>query len=717
MVMHGQIDDERLTRGFDRRLVRRLLGWGRPYKGPIALSVLIILVWTGLSLTIPFLTRKAIDDYLQRESVVLDWTAKPTPMAERSAIRSTLGAGHFLRVDGGRDLIRVTVLKRLDPVVYRGLLEGETISEGTYYFFREGDYTDEGRSRVAALAAAPPEGTVRVADGWAIPMKSLGDIPLEDRKALRSNDWQGLLIVVALMFGVLAVNFLIDYGRIYIMQYVGQRIMFNLRTKTFEHLQKMSLGFFDRQPVGRLVTRVTNDVEVLNEMFANVLVNMLRDLFVVAGIVVLLFVVDWRLALVALAALPFIIGLSFYFRILARHAFRLVRAKISKINAYLQENISGIQIIKLFNREEKNQRAFEGLSREYFGAQLRQLWVFSVFGPLVNVLSSAAIGLVIWYGGWLTLESTITLGTLVLFIDYVQRFFHPIRDMSEKYNMLQAAMASSERIFQILDEPEEIRDPGEPVPLPEVKGRIDFQDVWFAYEDENWVLKNISFTVEPGRNLALVGATGAGKTSIISLLGRFYEVNRGRILVDGVDIQEVRQSDLRSVLGVVQQDVFIFSGNFQDNIRLKNKTIAENEVCRAAEYVMASGFIERYPDKYVEEVHERGSTLSAGERQLLAFARALAFDPRILILDEATANIDTETEEKIQTAIAKMMKGRTSIVIAHRLSTVQNMDRIAVMHKGEIVEMGTHVELMQHGGLYRNLIEIQALEAEQSTGS
>jgi ABC-type multidrug transport system fused ATPase/permease subunit len=454
-------------------------------------------------------------------------------------------------------------------------------------------------------------------------------------------------------------------------------------------------------------------VEVLNEMFANVLVNMLRDIFVIAGIVGVLFYLDWRLALVALASLPFVIGASFYFRILARQAFRLVRQKVGAINAFLQENISGIQVIKLFNRQMENQGSFAVLNEEYYGARLKELFVFSVFGPLINVLSAVSIGLIVWYGGLLTLENTLTLGKLIVFISYVQRFFHPIRDMSEKYNMLQAAMASSERIFQILDEPEEIRDPDVPVTLDDMKGKIEFRNVWFAYKKEDWVLRDISFTVEPGRSLALVGATGAGKTSIISLLGRFYEVNQGQILIDDVDIRQFKQSYLRSLLGVVMQDVFIFSGDFRDNIRLKNKNITDEEVCRAAECVMASGFIERYPDKYVEEVHERGSTLSAGERQLLAFARALAFDTRILVLDEATANIDTETEEKIQKAIAAMMKGRSTIVIAHRLSTVQNMDRIAVMHNGEITEMGTHDELMGQDGIYRNLIEIQALESKE----
>jgi len=430
--------------------------------GLISFSVFIIVCWTGLDLTVPFLTKTAVDDYIQRESVVIDWSRATNDL--RADVHGEIGGEHFRPLGEDRELVRVVRLKELDPRRYRVLVKAKAIEETRYYFFRPADRQGPDREVLSALALDPPTGSLRIDEGVAVPLSALMTLPVETKEALRRPDNHGIFVIVAFIIAALLLNFLLDYARIYTMQYVGQSIMFDMRTSVFQHLQKMSLSFFDRHPVGRLVTRATNDVEVLNEMFANVLVNMLRDIFVIVGIVGVLFYLDWRLALVALASLPFVIGASFYFRILARQAFRLVRQKVGAINAFLQENISGIQVIKLFNRQMENQGSFAVLNEEYYGARLKELFVFSVFGPLINVLSAVSIGLIVWYGGLLTLENTLTLGKLIVFISYVQRFFHPIRDMSEKYNMMQAAMASSERIFQILDEPEEIRTPTSPSP-------------------------------------------------------------------------------------------------------------------------------------------------------------------------------------------------------------------------------------------------------------
>ncbi len=709
------IDDEVLSRSLDRRLIRRLLGYARPYSGLAALSLFIILILTLLELSIPWLTKTAIDRHLRREYAALDWS-----LAGDGRIRDEVMAGipeaEISPIAPSRDLIRLAALKRIDPALYGRLEKDGVIGTETYFHLNPEGAGGEEADAIRSIIKAPPEGSIAAGSGIAVRSKAFDLLPPPVKTRVRGRDLEGILLIAVVITAVLVLRFLLDYGRIYAMQYAGQSIMFDLRTQVFGHLQKMSLAFFDRHPVGKLVTRATNDVEVLNDMFANVLVNMIKDVILLFGIVVVLLLEDWRLALVSLGALPFVVAVSVFFRVLARRAFRMVRAKIAKINAWLQESISGVQVTKLFLREGENMRRFEGLNEEHYRARLKELLVFSVFGPLMEVLSSIAIALVVWYGGLMTLSNTLTLGGLVAFIAYVQMFFHPIRDISEKYNSLQSAMASSERIFQIIDEPAEIKDPASPVAVPSFKGEIEFQNVWFSYEGENWVLKDVSFRLDPGRSLALVGATGAGKTSVISLLGRFYDVKRGRIMVDGVDIRDLELSRLRSMLGIVMQDVFIFSGDFRQNIRLKNRSITDDEVCRAAEHVMASTFIEKYPGKYVEEVQERGSTLSAGERQLLAFARAVAFNPRILVLDEATANIDTETEEKIQAAMARMMKDRTTIVIAHRLSTIRNMDRIAVLHKGEIKEIGSHDELMCRNGFYRKFVEIQGMECAESAG-
>jgi ATP-binding cassette subfamily B protein len=526
----------------------------------------------------------------------------------------------------------------------------------------------------------------------------------------------GLLQIALLFGGVLLLRLLFAFAQTYILQYTGQLVMFDMRTQIFSHLMKLPVRFFDRNPVGRLVTRATNDVAAINEMFSAVLVNTFKDVFLIVGIFGVMFQLNARLTLIILLLMPLLFYITFEFRKRAREAFREVRRKLAKLNAYLAESISGMRIIQLFVREGRSFDEFSQINREEYEAHLRQILIFAVFQPLIFLVSAIATATILWYGGSGVLTGLFTFGSLVAFLNYVEMLFQPIRDLSEKYNILQGAMASSERIFLLLDEPEECY---EGRTLSDVKGKIEFRDVWFSYQSEreesDWILKGVSFTVEPGERMAIVGPTGSGKTTIISLLLRLYEIQRGHILLDDVDIRELDLRFLRSQTAVVLQDVFLFSGDILGNIRLQDEEIPRERAIEAARFVQADEFIKELPGGYDEEVKERGATLSVGQRQLLAFARAVAFDPKILILDEATANIDSKTESLIQNSIDRLLAGRTSIVIAHRLSTIRNCDVILVLHKGRVVEQGTHEELLARQGLYYALYTLQFSETGRST--
>lgn len=506
---------------------------------------------------------------------------------------------------------------------------------------------------------------------------------------------------------VLAGSFVCNFLQTWILQLTGQSIIYNIRQEVFEHVHKLSLRFFDITPVGRIVTRITNDVEALNEMYANILVKLFKNSIKIIGLAIVMISIDLRLSLYAFMLLPVIIALTILFKSMSRATYRLVRTKITAINTYLSEHISGMKLIQIFAREQEKYEEFKGKNRELFQANYREMMVFAVFRPLMYILSILALVIIIGVGGDSVLKGTITIGTLYIFIQYIGSFFEPIQELAEQLGTLQSAMASAEKIFTLLDEEPLIVDPGNPLELPEVKGRIEFENVWFAYEGENWILKDVSFVIEPGQRAAFVGATGAGKSSILNLIGRYYDIQKGRITIDGVDIKELGTDQLRGAIGQVQQDVFIFTGDIKSNIRLKNQDITDEEVKQAAAYVNAADFIENLNHTYEEAVTERGTTLSSGQRQLLSFARTLAYDPSILVMDEATANIDTETEQIIQDALEKLMKGRTTIMVAHRLSTIQHADKILVMHKGEIRETGTHQELLNHDGIYRKLYELQ----------
>jgi ATP-binding cassette, subfamily B, multidrug efflux pump len=580
--------EEPLDRGYDSALLRRLLGYLRPYRWHVASAVLLLLATAGLSLVGPLLTQQALD--------------------------------------------------------------------------------------------------------VAVPRKDLA-----------------LIGTLALVFALaLVVEFACEYVGSIISAFIGQRVMYDLRIQIFSHLQRISIPYFDKNPVGRLMTRVTSDVETLNELFSAGLVTVFGDVFTLVAIMVLMLVKDWRLALVAFGVIPLVFLAASIFRRSVRDAFREIRVRLARINSFLQEHLSGMRVVQLFNREPEAARQFEVINRDHLTAHLKSIRIYAVFFPVIEVLTSVAIAALLWYGGLRVLDGTLTVGILAAFIQLTRRFFQPLQDLSEKYNLLQSAMASSERIFRLLDTPASVEEAGVPRALAQpTAGVIAFEGVSFRYsEDGPWVLKDVSFTASAGRTVALVGHTGAGKTTIISLLLRFYDPTRGRITLDGVDIREISTGELRSLIGFVQQDLFLFTGDIQRNIAL-DAPIGQQEVTAAAERVGAGRFIERLPSRYAHVLGERGKSLSVGERQLLSFARALARDPKVLVLDEATSSVDTQSEAQIQRAISEVMAGRTSIVVAHRLSTILHADEILVLHHGEIRERGSHRELLAQNGLYQRLYRLQ----------
>jgi ATP-binding cassette subfamily B multidrug efflux pump len=524
---------------------------------------------------------------------------------------------------------------------------------------------------------------------------------------IAQQDLRGLDLMALAYVGVVVLGFVVLFVQTYTTEYAGQRAMHDLRMDIFAHLQKQDMAYFDRNAVGRLMTRTVNDVETLNELFSTGVVGLLSDVSIVFGIAAVMFWLNWKLALVCLAAFPLILCISRFYRRRAREVYRESRLVLGRLNAGLQENIAGVATIQTFGQEEKMYRRFQEINLRYRDVLLRSIGYNAVFFPVIELFSALTIGLLLWYGGQQILTNSVQAGVLVAFIQYIQRMYQPIRDLAEKYNIMQAAMASSERIFALLDTPAMIRNPQLPKHVEGFAGEVEFRDVWLSYYPGEPVLKGISFRVRPGEKVALVGATGGGKTSIISALCRFYDVERGAILVDGIDIREWTKQELRRHLGLVLQDVFLFSGDVATNITLGDDRISEAQMLEAARRAHIAPFIERLPNRYREEVQERGSTLSQGQRQLLSFARALAFDPKILILDEATSSVDTKTEALIQEALEELLKSRTALIIAHRLSTIRHADRILVIHKGEIWEEGDHEQLLARRGLYARLYDLQ----------
>ncbi|GAB4344864.1 MAG: ABC transporter ATP-binding protein [Candidatus Abyssubacteria bacterium] len=518
---------------------------------------------------------------------------------------------------------------------------------------------------------------------------------------------EGLALLALVFLLAIAGEFVSRYGESVVTEKTGQVVIFDLRMEIFEHLLKLPSRFFDKTPVGRLITRVTTDVEALDQMFAYGVVTILGDIFKLVAIVVILFLVDFKLSLVTFTIVPFLLASTMYFRVKARDAFRSIRVLLARLNSMLHENISGMGIVQMFLREETNRRQFQSVNADLMGAQLKSVFYESGLSALVEFIGSLGLALILWYGGGQIVRETLTFGSLVLFIELVGRFFEPIFSLSQQYTVMQSAMAASERIFKLLDTTDTILNPAEPVPLEVVKGEIEFRDVWFGYKSEEPVIRGVSLRIRPGEKVAVVGATGAGKTTLIKLLTRLYDIDRGSILIDGVDIRKFDKHELRRNIGTVLQDVFLFSGDIEYNIRVGNDSISPEQVREAARRANVEAFIDRFPHRYHEPVRERGKNLSSGEKQLISFARALTFEPKILVLDEATSNVDTTTERLIQEAVHQLMEGRTSIVIAHRLSTIKGVDRILVMHKGQVVEEGTHQELLDRRGIYYRLYQLQ----------
>ncbi len=692
--MDNYLIDETTEKAYDHQLMKRLLGFARPYWLNLLLAIILILIATVGDLANPYLIKLGIDNYLNANGRIY-WAYLP-----------------------GSEPIDGILIDDWVFVEVRDLEGLEDIEEGeTYSFFQKG-------SEYYFIPGKLPDADENVnidRDGNRYIMH-IGDeerevIHIEDRyiPQIRSSDIIGLKRLALIFLFIIIFIFLVNYCQTILLQYTGQRIIYDMRSTIFSHIQNLSLSFFDKNPVGRLVTRITNDTETLNDMYTNVLVSLFKDIFLLCGIIIIMFRLNFKLALVSMAVVPIIAIVTIVFRKNARIAHREVRDNLSRINSFLSEHISGMKIIQIFHQEPRKTEEFDDINDRYYRSALKETTIFAIFRPFIEFIHALALSLLLWYGGKNLIRGNIEFGVLYAFISYISMFFRPINDLTEKYNILQSAMASAEKIFTILDEDNFIEDSEDAIALPRIDGRIEFKNVWFAYEDEDWVLEDVSFTIEPGETVAFIGATGAGKTSIINLICRFYDIQKGQILIDGHPIDKIQKKDLRRHIGVVLQDVFLFTGDIEYNIRLNNTNISRGNIEEIAKYVNAHHFIEKLPNGYDEKVMERGATLSAGQRQLLAFARALAFNPSILILDEATANIDTETEELIQDALKKLIKDRTTIAIAHRLSTIQHADKIIVLHNGKIHEMGTHSELLKRGGLYYQLYELQYKGDHQST--
>lgn len=530
-----------------------------------------------------------------------------------------------------------------------------------------------------------------------------------DLKVLRQNDFKGILKAGILFLLLLFSGFFLNLADTWLLQKMGQQIVYKLREETFTHIHSLSLSFFNTTPVGKLVTRVSNDTEAVNELFSTILVKLFKNVVKIIGYAAVMLSINVKMAGISFLLLPLVAILTFVFRHLSRKAYQITRNKITELNTFLSEHISGMKLIQIFAREKEKYSEFEGKSMELYRANFREIMTFAIFRPSIYMVSVIAMILVIRTGSLSVLNGSLSLGTLFVFITYISSFFEPIQELSEQLGTLQSSIASAEKIFSVLDVKPEIVSPADPTPV-NILGEIEFRHVWFAYEEENYILKDVSFVIHPGEKAAFVGATGAGKSTILNLIGRYFDIQKGQILIDGIDIHEIDLDVLRGAIGQVQQDVFIFTGDIKSNISLNNEAISQDDVRRAAEIVNADPFIQKLPHGYDEPVTERGSTLSAGQRQLLSFARTLAYDPKILVLDEATANIDTETETLITQALARLMDGRTTIMVAHRLSTIQHADKIIVMHHGEIKESGTHQELLAKDGLYKKLYELQLMD-------
>lgn len=671
--------EENVDIEYTGNIFSRLAAYVKPYIKQMVISLILVLLITGFELLKPVLIGDAIDLYIEGYNT-------PYGITETSDLQFE---GDYLT----KDLENCTSFSQL--VMY----------QDDYYYFKDLDKTQSDDLFELSQKSFSPE---NVDENHMVLLGIEGTrMAKDDLKVLRNNDFHGLLKIGVLYVVVLVANLICTFAQTWILQLTGQNIIYTMREQLFKHIHGLPLRYFDTHPVGRIVTRVTNDVESLHEMYANILIRLFKNVVKIIGLAGVMLYMDVKLALCSFILVPVVAVLTVISKRLSRKIHRAIRTKISNLNTFLSENISGMRLIQIFANEQLKYDEFSNKSYDLYKANMQQISVFAFFQPLIYFISQVAVAILLYVGGKGVLESTVSLGMLYIFINYISNFFEPIQSLAEQFSTLQNALASSEKIFTVLDEKNPIVEKDEPTVLGEVKGKIEFRNVWFAYEKEDYVLKDVSFVIQPGEKVAFVGATGAGKSSILNLIGRYYDIQKGQILIDDVDIRELSKKEIREAIGQVQQDVFIFTGDIKSNIRLLNEEIDIDVVKESAKTVNAAHFIEQLPQQYDEPVSERGSTLSSGQRQLLSFARTLAFDPKILVMDEATANIDTETEQLITEALERLMDGRTTIMVAHRLSTIQHADNIIVMHKGRIREMGTHQELLKNDGIYKKLYELQ----------
>lgn len=659
--------------------MKRLLSYLKPHKWVMTLATVLVLFIIAVELYRPIIIGNAIDQYI-------NGYYHPYVEADVSASDAVNWNGLVLSRD-------------------QAVSKADSASFYQIFLWKDHYYMAENLTRAECTALQNADTSVLknyVREG-------AQKLTSNDLKVLRQNDFKGILKAGILFLLLLFSGFFLNLADTWLLQKMGQQIVYKLREETFTHIHSLSLSFFNTTPVGKLVTRVSNDTEAVNELFSTILVKLFKNVVKIIGYAVVMLSINVKMAGISFLLLPLVAILTFVFRHLSRKAYQITRNKITELNTFLSEHISGMKLIQIFAREKEKYSEFEGKSMELYRANFREIITFAIFRPSIYLVSVIAMILVIRTGSLSVLNGSLSLGTLFVFITYISSFFEPIQELSEQLGTLQSSIASAEKIFSVLDVKPEIVSPADPAPV-NILGEIEFRHVWFAYEEENYILKDVSFVIHPGEKAAFVGATGAGKSTILNLIGRYFDIQKGQILIDGIDIHEIDLDVLRSAIGQVQQDVFIFTGDIKSNISLNNEAISPDDVRRAAEIVNADPFIQKLPHGYDEPVTERGSTLSAGQRQLLSFARTLAYDPKILVLDEATANIDTETETLITQALARLMDGRTTIMVAHRLSTIQHADKIIVMHHGEIKESGTHQELLVKDGLYKKLYELQLMD-------
>jgi len=682
---YGYIEDNKLGKAYSFSLIKRIFNYLHPYRKMLSAVILATLTIAVIDLSFPYFSKIAIDRY-----ILADWVEVTLSKAEIENISPAVkkyshGDSYFLpRWEFNKIEL---MLKDKD---------GFSCSDGQFYYHVSAKYSE--------LAGKINEAIFMPDGSSMIPKSALKNISPEDYKQIRSNDIAGVTWIGLLFFLCLIMSFILGITEQFFMTKIGQSMMTDIRLHLFSRITAQSVSFFERNPVGKLVNRVTNDIENLNELFNSVIIAIAKDLLILIGIIVIMIKMNAAVAVLCFICVPFIIGIANFFSRMTRAVFHELRETISKLNVFLQENFSGISIVQLFSSETIQINRFAYINMESFRAGMAQVKVFALFMPLMELIGSVALASLIWFGGGKVIEEQLTLGTLVAFIGYMQLFFKPIRDLSEKYNIMQAAVASGERIFEFIDKNEETPEPIRPIMPSDLKGRLEFNNVSFAYEKGKTVLHEVSFVIEPGKTVAIVGATGSGKTTLVSLLERFYDPNIGSISIDGIDIRNLSLYELRRNIGIVTQDIFIFSNSVEENISLGSELIPHKNILEAAEKINILPFIEKLPDGFKQILGESGNTLSAGQRQLLALTRCMAYDPKILILDEATSSIDPETERVVQNAIRTVSSNRTTLIIAHRPATIINSDRILVLFHGRVVEDGNHVELINKKGIYYNLM-------------